>query len=139
MKSVALFFLFTLLITAGFAQSETPKTSGKETKDKDDPRVVWPARVRGPYLQKATPQSIMIRWRTDALCRSRVYFGISPDKLDQLVTDSALVTEHKVSIRNLQPATRYFYSIGDVKFKLQGDTGNYFYSLPARGDTGTWR
>ena len=139
MKSVALFFLFSLLVTTGSAQNETTKTSGKETKDKDDPMMVWPALVRGPYLQKATSQSIMIRWRTDALCRSRVYFGTSADKLDRQVTDSALVTEHKVLIRNLQSDTRYFYSIGDIKFKLQGDTGNYFYSLPSPGDTGTYR
>ena len=142
MKTVPLLFsfLFTLFVFIRVrAQNDKAKTAGKEKKDADDPMVVLPVLMRGPYLQKATSKSILIRWRTDALCRSRVYFGTSATNLDQKVTDSALVTEHKILLSGLQPYTRYFYSIGDVKHKLQGDTGNYFYSLPAPGNTGTYR
>ena len=105
----------------------------KRKDDKDDPTIVLPLLVRGPYLQQATPNSMLIRWRTDALCRSRVRFGNDPAALKNEVTDSALVTEHKVLLTSLKPETRYYYSIGDVKNTLQGDTGNYFYTLPVAG------
>jgi hypothetical protein len=141
MKSIPLLFsfLFSVFILSVSAQIDTAKSSGKEKKDKDDPMVILPVLVRGPYLQKATSKSMLVRWRTDALCRSRVYFGTSSSDLNRQITDSALLTDHKILLTGLQPGTRYFYSIGDVKNKLQGDTGNYFYSLPNPGDTDTYR
>src|ERR1700748_1385713 len=114
MKSIRIIFslLISLLFITASAQNDTAKTSGKEKKDKDDPMVVLPVLVRGPYLQKATSKTILIRWRTDALSRSRVYFGMSATSLDRQITDSALLTEHKILLTGLQPDTRYFYSIG---------------------------
>ena len=137
--AVSVFFVLITGVHHAIAQKPEKENSSKEKKDKDDPMVVLPALVRGPYLQQATPKSMMIRWRTDALSRSRVYFGADTGRLNQMVTDSALVTEHKVLLTGLQPNTKYFYSIGDVKNKLQGDAGNYFYTLPRGGDTGTYR
>jgi acid phosphatase type 7 len=141
MRPLQLFFsfLFSFFVFIAAAQNTIPKTTPREKKDKDDPITVLPQLVRGPYLQQATPKSMLIRWRTDALSRSRVNFGTSSAGLNGQVTDSALVTEHKILLTGLQPATRYFYTIGDVKNKLQGDTGNYFYSLPNPGDTDTYR
>jgi acid phosphatase type 7 len=141
MRFVSLLILLALATGLQRAKAQKPEkeNSGKEKKDKDDPITVLPALVRGPYLQQATPKSIMIRWRTDALSRSRVYFGSDTGRLAQVVTDSALVTEHKVMLTGLQPYTKYFYTIGDIKNKLQGDAGNYFYTLPSHGDTGTYR
>jgi hypothetical protein len=141
MKPVHLFFsfLFSFFFFTATAQNLISKTAAKEKKDKDDPITVLPLLVRGPYLQQATPKSILIRWRTDALSRSRVNFGTTWNSLNLQVTDSALVTEHKILLTGLQSATRFYYTIGDVKNKLQGDTGNYFYSLPRAGDTDTYR
>jgi hypothetical protein len=121
------------------AQKPEKENTGKEKKDKDDPATVLPVLVRGPYLQRATPNSMLIRWRTDALTRSRVRFGDEPALLKNDITDSALVTEHKVLLTALKPGTKYYYSIGDVKNKLQGDSGNYFYTLPGTGETGVYR
>ncbi len=89
-----------------------------------------PELIRGPYLQQASPTTVLVRWRTDALCRSRVRFGTSAGNLQQTSDDLALVTEHKVLLKDLQPSTRYYYSIGSIKDTLQGDTANYFYTLP---------
>ncbi len=127
-----------LLTTTVKAQNPAKKDTAQQ-KDKDDPSIVLPVLVRGPYLQRATPTSMLIRWRTDALCRSRVYFGDDPHALKNAVTDSALVTEHKILLTSLNPKTRYYYTVGDIKNKLAGDSTNYFYPLPTKGETGTYR
>jgi acid phosphatase type 7 len=136
---IILFILVCLLTNTVNAQKPLKDSSAKEMKDKDDPAIVLPVLVRGPYLQRATATSMMIRWRTDALSRSRVYFGIDPKSLKNEVTDSSLVTEHKILLASLGPETRYYYTIGDVKNKLAGDSTNYFYTLPVTGKTGTYR
>src|SRR5664279_3090586 len=141
MKWIWIFLFLPACFCLGSVQAQIPEKekAGKEKADKDDPAAVLPLLVRGPYLQQATPNSMLIRWRTDALCRSRVRFGNSSAALENMVTDSALVTEHKVLLRALKPETKYYYSIGDVKNTLQGDTANYFYTLPVAGETGTYR
>ena len=68
--------------------------------------------LRGPYLQAATPTSIVIRWRTDVLTRGIVHFGKTPGQLDRNTQDTVLVTDHKVRLTGLEPGTKYYYSIG---------------------------
>lgn len=121
-----------------FAQNQKER-KGKSSEDKDDPATVLPVLIRGPYLQAASPNSIMIRWRTDALCRSRVRFGSTTGSLNKTADDSALVTEHKVMLQSLTPMTRYYYSVGDIRNQLQGDSNNYFFTLPESGKTGVYR
>ncbi len=142
MKRVSVIILCALIIISQNTQAQQKEkaASSKEAKDKDDPITVLPALVRGPYLQRATANSMLIRWRTDALSRSRVYFGTDTGRsLTGSVTDSTLVTEHKILLTDLRPYTKYFYSIGDVKNKLQGDGENYFYTLPLMGDSAVYR
>jgi hypothetical protein len=98
-----------------------------------------PGLVRGPYLQVATSESIQIRWRTDALSRSRVRYGEQLGQLDKFADDSALVTEHKVLLTGLRPSTKYYYSIGSLNDTLQGDRDNYFITLPVAGQEGFYR
>ncbi|WP_157976920.1 metallophosphoesterase [Taibaiella helva] len=92
-----------------------------------------PSLLRGPYLNAATPGSIVIRWRTDAPAKSRVRFGPTAGNLNQIVQDTAAVTEHIIKLTGLTPYTRYFYSVGSLTDTLQGDTANYFYTLPVAG------
>ncbi len=95
-------FIPICLMNTACAQKAVKESSGKEKKDGDDPAVVLPVLVRGPYLQRATPTSMMIRWRTDALSRSRVYFGSDLSSLKNEVTDSSLVTEHKILLTGIE-------------------------------------
>src|SRR5579875_3401826 len=74
-----------------------------------------PQLIRGPYLQAATDNSVVIRWRTDASARSRVRYGTTAGHLDKMVDDITLVTEHQIKLTGLQPATTYYYSIGELK------------------------
>ncbi len=127
------FLFFTVCSSIAFAQN------AKQPADKVDPEVVLPVLIRGPYLQNASPNSMLIRWRTDALMRSRVRYGTDPSALNQVADDTALVTEHKVLLNKLEPLTKYYYSIGDIKYTIQGDSNNYFLTLPSPGAAGTYR
>lgn len=47
--------------------------------------------TRGPYLQLATPESMVVVWRTDGASEPIVRFGASPDHLDRQVSGDAVV------------------------------------------------
>lgn len=136
MKSLLiLLFLMTGSCSMLNAQEQVPvKPAKAEAKSNPKPQL-----IRGPYLQVATTNSIVVRWRTDAFARSRVRIGRIPEKLDQSADDSTLTTEHIVTVKGLLPDTKYYYSIGGMKDTLQGGVSNYFYTLPPAGKTGFLR
>jgi len=70
-----------------------------------------PRVVRGPYLQLATPGSVVVRWRTDSPAHRRVRFGPAGGELDRAAGDGALATEHEVVLTGLTPETRYAYAV----------------------------
>ena len=70
--------------------------------------------VRGPYLQMATPTSMVIRWRTDNTEASVVTYGTERDQLTSTAKSEGIVTEHIVQLTGLKPNTRYFYAVGSV-------------------------
>ena len=69
--------------------------------------------TRGPYLQLGTTNSMVVRWRTAQPRSSVVKFGKSPDKLSKEARASGTLADHVVLFTNLQPDTKYFYSIGE--------------------------
>jgi hypothetical protein len=95
--------------------------------------------IRGPYLQAATSNSMVIRWRTDAAASSRVQYGGAANALNQKVEDNAMVTEHEIKLTGLSPKTKYFYSIGSTTVVYQGDDNNYFETTPVSGESGKYR
>lgn len=104
--------------------------------------VLWhavPVLLRGPYLQSATSQSIVIRWRTDMPTNSRVSFGMQSNALTTTVDSTTLVTDHEVVLTGLLPHVKYFYAIGSSQYLLQGDAGNYFKTTPQPGMRGKYR
>ncbi len=68
--------------------------------------------VRGPYLQTATPTSMVVRWRTDNTEASVVSLGTVRNQLATIVKAEGIGTEHVVQLTGLTPATRYFYAVG---------------------------
>lgn len=88
--------------------------------------------TRGPYLQKLTPNSITIRWRTDVACISKVQYGINTS-FEFSVEDTTSKTEHIIQLNNLLPSTKYLYSIINEWQMLQGDANNYFITSPVVG------
>lgn len=89
--------------------------------------------VRGPYLQKATNNSIIVRWRTDVATDGRVNFGPASILLNQHSLSPAFTTEHEVLVTGLQPATTYYYSIGTNNQELVNGNNLYFETLPIEG------
>ena len=105
--------------------------------------------IRGPYLQLGTPRSMVVRWRTDAPSDSCVRYGTQAGAPSEMACDSALVTEHVVTVSGLNSDTRYFYSVGTSAAAVAGGDSSYFFdtspsagvAIPTRlwvlGDSGT--
>src|SRR5205085_12671386 len=54
----------------------------------------------------------VVRWRTDHPTATAVKYGTSLNQLKREAKASGTLTEHIVIFTNLQPDTKYFYSIG---------------------------
>jgi autotransporter-associated beta strand protein len=90
--------------------------------------------TRGPYLQRATPTSVVVRWRTDVATDSRVRCGTSTSSLG-LVTDvTAVVTDHEIVVSGLTNDTRYYYAVGSTAAMLTTtNSSQYFLTHPLPG------
>ncbi len=91
--------------------------------------------ARTPYLQMATPTSMVVRWRTNAAVNSRVRYGTDPGNLSSWADDAALTTEHVVALSNLTPNTMYYYSVGTTTTMLAGGPDYHFVTNPPNGAT----
>ena len=89
--------------------------------------------TRGPYLQQATPVSLIVRWRTAAATDSRVRFGDSAVTLTLAADHPAVTTEHIVTLTGLTPNTQYFYSVGSTTETIAGDASYTFFTPPIVG------
>lgn len=108
-------------------------------QDQRKPTVVAEL-LRGPYLQAASGNSIVIRWRTNTMTRSVVTYGTTENQLNRMAEDPALTFEHKVKLSGLQPRTKYYYAIGGgAGDTLQAGPDNHFVTLPLPGEEGAYR
>ena len=57
--------------------------------------------LRGPYLQSATPDSLVIRWRTDTTEASVVSYGTERGQLKQVAKAEGIKSEHVVQLSGL--------------------------------------
>lgn len=88
---------------------------------------------RGPYLQVGTSNSMTIRWRTSGLGSTRVRYGTNLANLNLSVANTTLTSEHEITLSNLAPATKYFYSVGTTNQNLAGDDSYFFFTAPMPG------
>ena len=90
--------------------------------------------VRRPYLQKQTPSSIVIAWRTDRPTDSVVELGPSPGALTRRVVVKEPVVQHEVTVPGLVPGQRLYYAVGSTKGRLAGgDAEHHLAASPAPG------
>lgn len=136
-RIILLFILSGSVFKVAFSQDINKATSTKQNLRYNGQPL--PELTRGPYLQVATTNSIVVRWRTSTLARSRVRYGLTPGKLTLSAIDSGLVTDHSVTLSKLLPQTKYYYSVGGIRDTLQGDENNYFVTLPVAGKDGLYR
>ena len=96
--------------------------------------------TRGPYLQRGSPTEVTVRWRTDLPSSSSVGLGETPGAPDRVIDDAFETTEHVVLITDLDPATRYYYSVGTLDGVLVGgDTEHTFVTAPTPGSDSPMR
>ena len=112
--------LLATLVAAGLAIAPSPARAQTIT--------------RGPYLQKPTTTSIIVRWRTNTASDSRVEWGATAGNLDQSASDATATTEHSITVTGLAPATSYVYAVGTTIARLEGDDADHrFTTLPTPG------
>jgi hypothetical protein len=96
--------------------------------------------VRDPYLQLGTPTSMTVVWRTDVATNSRVLYGTTFGVYDQEAVNAASGTDHFVTVTDLTPGTRYFYTIGSTTTQQGGGTTeHYFVTSPVAGTATPFR
>ncbi len=74
--------------------------------------------TRGPYLNLANHESIVIRWRSSLSIAGRVRYGTSVANLNQMVDEAIPKTDHEIKLTGLSPYTRYYYSVGSANDTL---------------------
>ena len=136
-KTILKLAFLMFLPLAGFTQDEEKEEKFRQNKRHTGQPLA--NLIRGPYLQVATSNSIVVRWRTDTWARSRVRFGTDANNLSMTADDNALVMEHQVKLTGLQPSTKYYYSVGGLADTLQIGPDNYFYTLPVTGEEKLYR
>ncbi|WP_064196839.1 MULTISPECIES: metallophosphoesterase [Emticicia] len=91
--------------------------------------------TRGPYLQQLSSNGVIIRWRTDIQSNSIINFSTaeSSSTFSQKIEEST--QEHIVQLTNLQPNTKYFYSVVSGAKTLASGKDFYFITAPTAGNT----
>lgn len=96
--------------------------------------------IRGPYLQKGTPSSVVIKWRTATPTESVVDYGTSLGNLNQNVSDLTAKTEHEIELTGLLSDTQYYYEISNSAAVLIPEASDvYFNTHPVSGSTQLYR
>ncbi|MBT6843921.1 MAG: fibronectin type III domain-containing protein, partial [Candidatus Melainabacteria bacterium] len=67
--------------------------------------------IRGPYLQAATEDSIVIRWRTKKKTPTLIKYKTYGAKDDKQYQDLVLTKDHEAKLIGLKPSTKYFYTL----------------------------
>ena len=93
--------------------------------------------VRGPYLQLATPTSMIVRWRTDNATDSQVRVGDSLGAFSRTITLPGATTEHSVLIDALSPDTTYYYTVGATGQIMEGGGPTHSFTTPQVPAPGT--
>lgn len=93
----------------------------------------YPLMSRGPWLQTATPTSVIIKWHTDAPANTQVRYGTTPAALDLSASSATFGIQHEVAVSNLLPATTYYYSINTPTAALTGGDDYHFTTPPVAG------
>jgi len=87
---------------------------------------------RAPYLQMTGPDRVNVRWGTTDVGKGEVYYGTQSDQLVRLQTETEPRKNHDVTVRALQPYTRYFYRVKQAGKWLM-PAAEWFHTAPKIG------
>ena len=89
---------------------------------------------RAPYLQSLTQDSVTVRWQTRQNRMGVLKYGLHPDHLNYTLLEDSVGKVHSITASNLQPDTRYYYSVGDISgYKDPDPEHDWFRTMPADG------
>ncbi len=95
---------------------------------------------RGPYLNIGTSSSMIVKWRTTSATDSKVYYGLSPTSLTNVIADPAFITNHEIKITGLTPSTTYYYAVGSSGTTLTVPSSTVFFKTsPTIGTIGNYK
>ena len=84
-------------------------------------------------MQSGSPNSVIIRWRTDTAVNSVVKYGISTGSLTSQAENFELTTEHEIKLSSLAANTKYYYSVGSSTEDLASGPMYFFLTGPQEG------
>ena len=96
-----------------------------------------PTITRGAYMVGTSESSINIQWRTNTSCNGEVKYGTVSGNLTNSITHTNLTTDHSITLSNLLPNTKYYYSIGTIGNPIQSGVNHYFYTSPNSNNNST--
>ena len=88
--------------------------------------------VREPYLQMMSSNAVTIRWQSKTEFAGVIHYGIKADQLNKTQTEKSVGEEHEIRLTGLQPATKYFYSVGNQKKDTFKGKNFWFRTSPAK-------
>lgn len=99
---------------------------------------------RLPYVQHPQEDRVQIAWRSLEPTIGRIEFGAQKGAPDKFLEDMDAVKKHHFKLGNLEPDTRYFYTVfnnnekivEDASFKTSKPSGKDSFSFFVLGDSG---
>ncbi len=90
--------------------------------------------TRGPYLQKASSDRMVVRWRTADSTESVLYYGADINNLSSTEMQLNPTTEHVIELTGLSSNTKYYYEIANTSLVLlPRESDMYFRTAPLTG------
>lgn len=98
--------LGTLILTAVLAWSAVLANAAAPV-----PQAATTQIAEGPTVDNVTDKSAEVKWKTNVQSSSVVRYGTDPNNLDKTAQAAWGGTEHRVTLPNLQPNTRYYVRV----------------------------
>ena len=73
--------------------------------------------TNGPVLERVGDTNALIAWSTNLPSSAVVKYGPNPSSLNQTAEQPWGQTTHRVELKNLQPGTRYYFSVHSAQGK----------------------
>ncbi len=67
--------------------------------------------TNGPVLERVADTNAVVAWSTNRPASSIVKYGTDPNNLSQTAQEAWGQTTHRVELKNLQPNTKYYFSV----------------------------
>ena len=93
--------------------------------------------TEGPVLERVGDTSAVVAWSTNLPSSSIVKYGPNPNRLNQTAEIPWGQTTHRVELKNLEPGTRYYFSVHSAQGQnapgQSADAGPMPFTTAAQG------